>query len=73
VGIPIFNAARVSLLLRRMPPARWLTPEWQAEMDKIKDCKHCNACVKRCPYGLDIPTLLEKNYKDYREFLARAL
>jgi predicted aldo/keto reductase-like oxidoreductase len=73
VGIPIFNAARVSLILRRMPPARWLSPEWQAEMDKIKDCKHCKACVKRCPYGLDIPTLLEKNYKEYREFLITAI
>jgi aryl-alcohol dehydrogenase-like predicted oxidoreductase len=72
-GINIFTAARISQLIRRSPPAQWLTPAWQAEMDKIKDCRHCNACAKRCPYGLDTPALLEKNYKDYREFLARAI
>jgi aryl-alcohol dehydrogenase-like predicted oxidoreductase len=70
-GIKIFNAARTRLLLRRMPSAQWLTPEWQAEMEKIRDCKHCNACKKRCPYGLDVPALLEKNYADYREYLAK--
>jgi predicted aldo/keto reductase-like oxidoreductase len=67
--ILIYNCARVSLLLRRMPPERWLTPEWQQEMEKIPNCRHCGQCSSRCPYGLDIPALLEKNYRDYRTFL----
>jgi predicted aldo/keto reductase-like oxidoreductase len=71
-GIPIFTAARMRLLLRRSPPAQWLSPQWQANMDKIKDCRHCNQCAKRCPYGLDTPALLAKNYQDYREFLAKS-
>ena len=69
VGIQILNCARMSLLLRRMPPQDWLTPEWQAEMEKIKDCLHCGQCKSRCPYGLDTPRLLEENYKDYQNFL----
>ena len=69
VGIQILNCARMSLLLRRMPPQDWLTPEWQAEMEKIKDCLHCGQCKSRCPYGLDTPRLLEENYKDYQTYL----
>lgn len=68
-GIQIFNCARTSLLLRRMPPEQWLSPQWQAEMEKINDCTGCGRCKTRCPYGLDIPNLLRKNYEDYRTFL----
>ena len=33
-------------------------------------CLHCGQCKSRCPYGLDTPKLLEKNYRDYQEVLA---
>lgn len=69
-GIEINNCARMSLLLRRAPSAGYLTPEWQEKMKKIEDCKHCNSCKKKCPYGLDTPELLKKNYEDYKEILA---
>lgn len=70
VGIEINNAARMSLMLRRAPSASWLTEEWQAKMKLIEECLHCGKCKGKCPYGLDTPTLLEKNYKDYCEILA---
>jgi len=69
VGIKINNAARMSLLLRRAVYQNFLTPEWQKEMDKVNDCLHCNQCVERCPYGLNTPELLQKNLKDYEQFL----
>ena len=69
VGIEINNCARMSLMLRRAPTAGWLSPEYQAKMEKIKDCLHCNQCVKKCPYGLDTPRLLEQNYQDYQTYL----
>ena len=69
-GIEINNCARMSLLLRRSPYAPYLTPEWQEKMRKIEDCKHCDACKKKCPYGLDTPELLKRNYEDYKEILA---
>ncbi|MFP4457044.1 MAG: aldo/keto reductase [Clostridia bacterium] len=71
VGIKINNAARMSLLLRRAVYQNFLTPEWQKEMDKINDCLHCNQCVERCPYGLNTPELLQKNLKDYEQFLQK--
>ena len=69
-GIEINNCARMSLLLRRSPSAKHLSPEGQAKMKKIEDCLHCGHCKSMCPYGLDTPKLLEENYKDYKEVLA---
>ena len=70
VGIQINNCARMSLMLRRAPSASWLNEHWQAEMAKIPDCLHCNQCHRKCPYELDTPALLEKNYEDYQRVLA---
>ncbi len=70
VGIQINNCARMSLLLRRAPSAKWLNEENQAEMMKIENCLHCRQCASRCPYELDTPALLEKNLADYKRVLA---
>ena len=69
-GIEINTCARMSLLIRRSPSAAQLTPGAQAMMKKIENCLHCGRCKAKCPYGLDTPGLLEKNYQDYREILA---
>jgi predicted aldo/keto reductase-like oxidoreductase len=68
-GIEINTCARISLLVRRAPSDKFRKPEFQAEMAKILDCKRCGHCKAHCPYGLDTPALLEKNYRDYQEFL----
>ena len=68
-GIEINNCARMSLMLRRAPQAGWLSKEWQEKMAKIENCLHCNACTKKCPYELNTPELLAKNYEDYKTFL----
>jgi predicted aldo/keto reductase-like oxidoreductase len=70
VGIEINNCARMSLMLRRAPSKAWLTESWQEKMKLIEKCLHCGKCKGKCPYGLDTPTLLEKNYQDYKEILA---
>lgn len=70
VGIEINNCARMSLLLRRSPSKAQLTKEAQEKMKKIEECLHCNQCKSKCPYGLDTPALLEKNYEDYKRVLA---
>lgn len=67
--ISIRDCARMSLMLRRAPSQTWLTEHWQAEMKKIEHCRHCGACSSKCPYGLDTPALLRKNYDDYWTFL----
>ena len=69
MGIEIHSCARMSLMLRRAPTAMSLTEETQAKMKKIEDCINCGKCRAKCPYGLDTPLLLKKNYEDYKTFL----
>ena len=42
----------------------------QEEMKRAETCLHCGACVKKCPYELDTPALLEKNVEDYKKVLS---
>lgn len=70
VGIEINNCARMSLMLRRSPTAGWLTPAAQEKMHRIADCLECGQCASRCPYGLDTPNLLKRNYADYLDILS---
>ena len=68
--IEINTCARASLLLRRAPTNIILSPAGRAKMEKIKDCVNCGHCKSKCPYGLDTPALLRRNYQDYLEVLA---
>lgn len=38
-------------------------------MKKIETCINCRKCVSKCPYELDTPALLKKNYEDYKKVL----
>ncbi len=69
VGIQINNAARMSLMIRRAPVDAQLSESSRKMMQKIEDCINCGKCKSMCPYGLDTPTLLKKNYEDYKTFL----
>lgn len=69
VDIEINTCARMSLLLRRAPAAGFLTESGQAMMKKIENCLECGQCKSKCPYGLDTPALLKRNYEDYKTFL----
>lgn len=68
-GIEIHACARMSLMLRRAPLSEYLTDASTEMMKKIEGCTGCGQCKKRCPYGLDIPNLLKRNYEDYKTFL----
>ena len=68
-GIQINNAARMSLMIRRAPVDAQLSEASRAMMKKIEDCINCGRCKSKCPYGLDTPELLRKNYEDYKTFL----
>ena len=69
-GILINNCARMSLMVRRAPSGQWLNEYWQENMKKIEDCLHCGQCMEKCPYELNTPELLAKNYEDYKKILA---
>lgn len=69
VGIEINTCARMAMMIRRVPQQAQLTEESQAMMKKVEECLNCGKCKTKCPYGLDTPTLLKKNYEDYKTFL----
>lgn len=69
-GIFIQDCARMSLMIRRAPVSVYMDEAHQAQMQQIKNCLHCGQCASRCPYGLDTPTLLQKNLEDYEAALA---
>ena len=66
--IPISMAARMSLLLRRMPYQGFMTDKWHEQMHRIENCTECGHCREHCPYGLDTPALLRKQLDDYEAF-----
>ena len=68
-NIDIPNSARMSLMIRRAPTSIYLNEEWQEKMKRIDDCINCNHCKNHCPYGLDTPELLKRNWKDYKKFI----
>lgn len=69
-GIMINQCARISLMVRRAPSAGWLSEDMQAEMKKIENCTNCRACTQKCPYELNTPELLKKNYDDYMKIIS---
>ncbi|MBC5580151.1 aldo/keto reductase [Anaerofilum sp. BX8] len=69
-GIKINSCARASVMMRRAPAINFLSEEGQAMMKKIEDCVGCGQCAAKCPYGLDTPALLQRNYQDFKEVLA---
>ena len=68
VDIPISMAARMSLLMRRMPYQQYLTDAWKEQMERIPKCLECGQCKAKCPYGLDTPNLLKREFAAYQEF-----
>jgi predicted aldo/keto reductase-like oxidoreductase len=70
VDIPINMAARMSLLMSRMPYQPFLKDDWKAKMELIAECTECGQCKAQCPYELDTPNLLKRQLTAYREFYA---
>ncbi|MDR0898477.1 MAG: aldo/keto reductase [Oscillospiraceae bacterium] len=69
VGIPIYNANRMTQLITRSPSAQFMTPAWQADMEKINDCIHCGQCEKRCPYDLKPYETMPEHLRFYRAYV----
>lgn len=69
-GIKISNCARMSLMIRRSPSEEWLSDEWQQAMADTEKCVGCGECIKKCPYELNTPELLKKNFEDYKKILS---
>ena len=70
MGIQISECARMIQMIRRAPSESQTGEEGRAMMNAIRNCVHCGKCMDKCPYSLPIPTLLEKNLKDYEDIIS---
>ena len=69
-GIPIPMAARMHLLLKRMPSEQFRSENWRDQMAKIDACIHCGHCIQHCPYKLNPPQLLQQAKSAYDRFIS---
>lgn len=72
VGINIPIAARIGLMVKRVPGERFRGESFQTEMAEVDDCIECGDCRSRCPYHLDPPALLRSHRRRYLEWLESA-
>ena len=56
--------------MRRFPTEPNLDEATQEKMKQIEECTECGQCISKCPYELNIPELLKKNYEDYKKVLS---
>lgn len=65
-NIDIPTLMRIVLFIKRQALGSQFTPKRRAEMDNIDNCVQCRACADRCPYHLDVPTMLAGQQTEYR-------
>jgi uncharacterized protein len=67
-GVMITPAMGYPIVARRMSPS--VAVEFcKRPIESVLQCTECGACVKRCPYDLQIPRILKENYALYRGHL----
>jgi len=66
-GVMITPAMTFPVVAKRMSPAVSVDFSRKA-MESITKCIKCGVCIKRCPYELAIPDILERNFKMYDEY-----
>jgi len=61
-SIHISSVLSMKSALKRMPPERARSMVGQ-EVDKARTCVDCGACITRCPYDLNIPSLIKERIR----------
>lgn len=68
VGIQIPTVARLHLLCTRSPYQGFITDEYYESLKVVDECIHCGQCSSRCPYQMDVPSMVRKQYDKYLSF-----
>jgi predicted aldo/keto reductase-like oxidoreductase len=66
--IPISVVLNVGSFMKRIPPKRVVVMAQDA-METAKSCNECRQCVGRCPYNLEVPTLIKDRLVMWDEFM----
>ena len=68
VGIQIPTVARLHLLCTRSPYQNFISDEYYESLKVVDECLHCGQCSSRCPYQMDVPSMIRKQYDKYLAF-----
>ena len=69
-GVEINKCIRMSLWIRKFLKETFLTEKYQEIMETSKKCTECMNCIEKCPYELNITSLIKENYEDYMNILS---
>jgi len=74
-GINLHMMMRIMFFIKRNPAGSQFGAARYEEVQRIKECTECRACMERCPYHLEIPEALKAQFdgymKLYNEYRAR--
>ncbi len=59
--------------IKRFGLQLWGLDHWRGLLTQAEACTECGECLSRCPYGLDIPTLIKERVAYLRGELAQVL
>ena len=66
--IPLSMVLNINSFMKRMPYHR-VAAIGERGMEAAKNCTGCRACVKKCPYNLDIPALIKEKLPIWDQYL----
>jgi uncharacterized protein len=70
-GVMITSAMGYRIVARRMSPQ--VSVEFlKIPMESTQFCDGCGVCMERCPYNLNIPEILKKNYDLFEAHRAKS-
>jgi len=68
-NIGISLVLNIVSILKRVPTNRAIDMAGSA-MENARNCTACRACVERCPYDLDVPTLIKDRLEKWDKFVS---
>jgi predicted aldo/keto reductase-like oxidoreductase len=67
-GIGISMALNTTSFMKRLPAYRAIEMAGSI-MENARNCTACRLCVERCPYNLEVPTLLKDRLEKWDKFI----
>jgi len=67
-GVEISRLMIADLLYTRHGIDEWIEREWDKDLEKVALCADCEVreeCAASCPFGLNVPEILERMHKTY--------